>query len=52
MMTSITRGGGEYLLHFFEFADDKDEWFEEVKIAGQAVVFKLDTRTPVPSAMC
>jgi hypothetical protein len=28
-------------LHFFEF--DKDEWFEEVKIAGQAVVFKLDT---------
>jgi hypothetical protein len=30
-------------LHFFEFADDKDEWFEKVKIAEQAVVFKLDT---------
>jgi hypothetical protein len=33
----------EYLLHCFEFADDEDDWFEEVKIAGQAGVFKLDT---------
>jgi hypothetical protein len=33
----------ECLLHYFEFADDEDDWFEEVKIAGQAVVFKLDT---------
>jgi hypothetical protein len=33
----------ESLLHCFEFADDKDDWFEEVKIARQAVVFKLDT---------
>jgi hypothetical protein len=33
----------EYLLNCFEFADDEDDWFEEVKITGQAVVFKLDT---------
>jgi hypothetical protein len=32
----------EYLLHCFEFADDEDDRFAEVKIAGQAVVFKLD----------
>jgi tRNA G26 N,N-dimethylase Trm1 len=24
----------EHLLHCFEFADDEDDWFEEVKIAG------------------
>jgi hypothetical protein len=33
----------EYLLHCFEFADNEDDWFEVVKILGQAVVFKLDS---------
>jgi hypothetical protein len=30
-------------LHCFKFANDEDGWFEEVKIAGRVVVFKLDT---------
>jgi hypothetical protein len=33
----------EYLLNCLKFANDEDGWFEEVTIAGQAVVFKLDT---------
>jgi hypothetical protein len=33
----------EYLLHCFEFPDDEEDWFEKVKIVGQAEVFKLDT---------
>jgi hypothetical protein len=41
----------EYLLHCFEFADDADDWFVEVKITGHrlprtiqvAVLFKVDT---------
>jgi hypothetical protein len=33
---------GEYLLHCFEFFDVENDWFEEMKLAWQAVVFQLE----------